>query len=118
MQNETNMQTAAGGMKEPHRGGVVLALGMLSLLMGCTTAAKRADPETTITGLTAEETRIVAIASDEVRKRGWKEFQPDRPEWNGKEWTIYLERTPTVPGGHCWMTISSDGKVLEYFRGR
>jgi hypothetical protein len=66
------------------------------------------------------ETRVLAIARAFVATNDtWveqSEFETPKLETNGS-WSVLVWRIPKVPGGHRFITIDKEGKVVDYIRG-
>ena len=62
--------------------------------------------------------RAVALAKEEMLRRGWKEMELQEANLEAGVWQISLWRLPKVPGGHATVEISSDGKVIRVLPGR
>ena len=74
---------------------------------------------TTQRTLAADERRAVEIARGAVAANDdWVDRATFDPKRDGDGWTVYVERQPAVPGGHRYVRINGDGKVVEYVRGR
>jgi hypothetical protein len=74
-----------------------------------------------MSGSALDEARVLAIARAAVATNDtWldrAEFESPKRQPDGS-WRVLVWRMPATPGGHRLITIDSDGKVMEYFRGR
>ncbi len=80
---------------------------VLALMNGCSSAKPEIGKE-----------QAVAIAEQEVTRRGWKELEVVSSNLEGKHWVIMLERLPKVWGGHATVEVSTNGKVLRFVPGK
>jgi hypothetical protein len=80
---------------------------MLAFMNGCSSAKPEIGKE-----------QAVAIAKQEVTRRGWKELEVMSSNLEGKHWVIMLERLPKVWGGHATVEVSTNGKVVRFLPGK
>ena len=103
---------------------LLLLLAALALAAGC---GHRSHPDATaplaVTGqmATLTETEVLAIARQAVTTNDtWldrAEFEPPKRRPDGS-WSVLVWRLPKTPGGHRVISISEQGQVTGYFRGR
>ena len=64
--------------------------------------------------------RVTESARSAAVERGWRlaDTVVDEPSLENGRWNFVLWRLPRMPGGHDVVTVSSDGKVLDYLRGK
>ena len=67
---------------------------------------------------TSEEGRVIQIAKNEARKRGWKVCLVDGIRFEDGKWEVQLTRFPWALGGHASVGVSTNGEVLHYYRGK
>lgn len=77
----------------------------LAILSGCT--AKPAH---------AKE-RAIAVAKEEVARRGWKNVEIEEARLENGRWVVTLWSLPKTPGGHATVEVSTDGKLLRFVPG-
>jgi hypothetical protein len=102
---------------------LVTAAG-LTLLAGCTPRpqASTSPPSPAMRQPTAlTEAQVLASAREAVATNDtWlerAEFEAPKRQADGS-WTVWVWRLPKTPGGHRIISISEEGQVISYFRGR
>jgi hypothetical protein len=60
----------------------------------------------------------IAIAKQEVERRGWKGFKVIDCRLNDDHWSVHIERDPAVFGAHAMIQIPTNGLPLRYVPGR
>ncbi len=58
------------------------------------------------------------IAKREVENKGWTNYVIGGCQLNGDHWSVYVERSPAVFGGHRMIQIATNGLEVRYVPGR
>lgn len=62
--------------------------------------------------------QAVAVAKQEVIRRGWTEVEIESADLDGGHWQVMLLRLPKTPGGHATVEISKEGKLIRFVPGK
>jgi hypothetical protein len=62
--------------------------------------------------------QAIALARQEVARRGWKEIETGRVHFENGVWEVMLWELPKVPGGHAVVKVATNGAVVEFRPGR
>jgi len=89
----------------------ILLVVVLGLISGAILWVNRSLP------FPPEAKRAIAAAKAEARRRGWKRFEIVNPIFENGVWVMIVEGRPTVPGDHAIVTVSPEGRVLEFSPG-
>ena len=66
---------------------------------------------------TSDKSQAVALAEQEVRKRGWEDFKITNVQRSDGGWRVTLHYIPPTPGGHADVLVKN-GKVAAYYGGK
>ena len=64
-----------------------------------------------------ERNYAIAIAKQEVAKRGSRRMRVTDAKLIDGNWHVHFERFPPVPGGHATVVISVETKVVRFIPG-
>lgn len=64
-----------------------------------------------------DEARAIAVAKQEVRRKGWKFSRVSQVEKDGEQWRVSLVRFPPTFGGHA-IVVTTNGEVAKYIGGK
>jgi hypothetical protein len=67
--------------------------------------------------LVSEKEQAIAVAKQEVTRRGWKDIEVEDARLENGHWVVTLWSLPKTPGGHATVEVSTDGKMLRYLPG-
>jgi hypothetical protein len=104
---------------------IVCAISWTMLIVGCT--PKGSDPRVDTLPVACSEVRpitnecAIEIAKVEIAKRqGNQLYNRFTAEYGDKErnWMVTAIYEPEKPGGHAFILVSIDGRVLDYQLGR
>lgn len=61
--------------------------------------------------------QAIAIAKQEVLRRGWTNFRQKSCALDGDHWRVLIVRLPEVFGGHAFIYIPTNGGPIRYGKG-
>lgn len=64
-----------------------------------------------------DKAQAIAIAKQEVDRKGWAFSRVSRVEKDGEQWRVSLVRFPPAFGGHATVVITN-GEVARYIGGK
>ncbi len=62
--------------------------------------------------------QAIALAKQEVMRRGWKEVDVESADLDRGHWQVMLWRSPKTPGGHATVELSRQGKLIRFVAGK
>jgi hypothetical protein len=66
---------------------------------------------------TPDRSQAIALAEQEVRQRGWQNYEISNVRRSDGGWRISLNYLPATPGGHADVIVKN-GKVVAYYPGK
>lgn len=86
------------------------------LVSGC--GPKATTETSTRRVMVTNSEQAIALAKEEAVRRGCKEIEVARADFERGAWEVMLWQLPKVPGGHAVITVSTNGAIVQFRPGR